>query len=92
MSLFSIINIIYFRLRNRLLYKRVNKLEFISINTRTRVRGERELETKITEKEKADDKDRLLLYYDMNKAVEEMIKAEKCQKLELLAELDEFTS
>ena len=70
----------------------MDKLEFININTRTRVRGERELGTEMTEEEKTDDEDRLLLYYDMNKAMKEMIKAEKCQELELLAELDEFTS
>ena len=70
----------------------MNKLEFININIRTKAREKRELETKITEKEKADDEDRLLLYYDMNKTVKKIIKAEKCQKFELLAELDEFTS
>ena len=71
-------NIIYFRPRNRLLYERVDKLEFISINTRTRARGERELGTEMTEEEKTDDKDRLLLHYDINKAVKEVIKVEKC--------------
>ena len=70
----------------------MDKLEFININTRTRARRERELGTEITEEEKTDDEDRLLLHYDMNKAVEEMIEAEKCQELELLAELDEFTN
>ena len=56
----------------------MDKLKFININTRTRARGERELGTEITEEEKADDENRLLLYYDINKAIKEMIKAEKC--------------
>ena len=43
----------------------------------------------ITEEEKAKQEDRLLLHYDMSKAAEEMIEAEKNQELELLAELDE---
>ena len=70
----------------------MDKLEFININTRTKAREERELGTKMTEKEKADDENRLLLHYDINKAMEEMIEGEKCQKLELLTKLDEFTS
>ena len=46
----------------------------------------------MTEEEKADDGDKLLLYYDINKAIKKMIKAEKYQELQLLAELDEFTN
>ena len=70
----------------------MDKLEFININTRTRARRERELGTKMTEKEKTDDKNRLLLHYDINKAIKEMVKVEKCQELELLTKLGEFTS
>ena len=51
-SLFFIMNVIYFKLRNRLLYERVDKLEYISINTRVRVREDTEAEIIITEEER----------------------------------------
>ena len=71
------------------MHDRVDKLEYISINTRTRFREDMAAGMEITEEEKTKQEDRLLLHYDMNKAAEEMIKAKKNQKLELLAELDE---
>ena len=52
-------NIIYSKPRNRLLHERVDKLEFININTRTRVREDMEVGAEMTE-ERAEQEDRLL--------------------------------
>ena len=82
-------NLIQSKPRNRLVHDRVDKLEYISINTRTRFKEDMAAGMEITEEEKAEQEDRLLLHYDMNKAAEEMIEAEKNQELELLAELHE---
>ena len=87
-SLFSTMNVIHSKPRNRLLHERVDKLEYISINTRVKAREETEAEITMTE-ERANQEDRLLLQYNMNRVVEEMIEAERSQELELLAELDE---
>ena len=52
-AFFFIINIIYFKLRNRLLFKKINKLKFISINTRMRVREDIKIKAKIIKKKRA---------------------------------------
>ena len=52
-TFFFIINIIHCKLRNRLLYKNIDKLEFISINTRTRAREDIEMGAEIIEEERA---------------------------------------
>ena len=67
-------NIIHSKPQNRLHHERVDKLEFISINTRTRasveageeVRAEARAEVDI-EEERAEQEDRLLLHYEMKK-------------------------
>ena len=73
---FSIMNIIYSKPRNRLLHERVDKLDFISINTRTRVREDMEIEAEIIEK-RAKQEDRLLLKYNTNQTMEALIEADK---------------
>ena len=47
-------NIIHSKPRNRLLHERVDKLEFISINTRTRVREDIKVGAEMTEEERAE--------------------------------------
>ena len=76
-AFFFIINIIHSKPHNRLLHEKINKLEFISINTRTRIKKDIKIETKIIKKKRAKQKDRLLLEYNTNQAVEALIKAEK---------------
>ena len=51
---FSIINIIHSKPRNRLLHEKVDKLKFININTRTRVREDIEVRAEITEEKRAE--------------------------------------
>ena len=50
---FSIINIIHSKSRNRLLHKKINKLEFISINTRTKIKKDIKVGAEIIEEKKA---------------------------------------
>ena len=51
-AFFFMMNIIYSKPHNKLLHERVNKLKFISINTRTRVKENIKVGAEITKKKK----------------------------------------
>ena len=88
-------NVIHSKPRNRLLHERIDKLEYVSINTRTRAAAEAKAEAKTeveAEEERVEQEDRLLLRYELNNAVECMIEAERNKELELLTELDSHIS
>ena len=53
-AFFFMINIIHFKSRNKLLHERVNKLKFININTRTKIREDIKIKAEMTKEERAE--------------------------------------